>query len=206
MRSAKSAPSADNRKRDPARNRAARPAWAHRARSVREGNAMRLEIRDNGDGLPGGVNPQEGVGLSNRGRGFSSCAGLGDSSAGQCAGRRPCREHRCPLAHGTKALEGYRPIRIIVAAVKIEPLLRTMNPRTRAPRGTSGRRKDVEVVGECANGIEAVAAIQEKTPDLVFLDVQMPELDGFGVLSALHASRSRPSFSLPPTIASPSGV
>jgi two-component system, LytTR family, response regulator len=45
---------------------------------------------------------------------------------------------------------------------------------------------DVELVGECANGVDAVAAIQEKTPDLVFLDVQMPELDGFGVLSALE--------------------
>ena len=34
-------------------------------KSAREGNAMRLEIRDNGDGLPGGANPQEGVGISN---------------------------------------------------------------------------------------------------------------------------------------------
>ena len=51
---------------------------------------------------------------------------------------------------------------------------------------------DVEVVGECTNGVEAVAAIQEKTPDLVFLDVQMPELDGFGVLSALEGE-SRPA-------------
>ena len=51
---------------------------------------------------------------------------------------------------------------------------------------------DVEVIGECTNGVEAVAAIQEKTPDLVFLDVQMPELDGFGVLSALEGE-SRPA-------------
>ena len=45
---------------------------------------------------------------------------------------------------------------------------------------------DVEVIGHCANGVEALAAIQEKTPELVFLDVQMPELDGFGVLAALE--------------------
>ncbi|MCI0746982.1 MAG: LytTR family DNA-binding domain-containing protein [Verrucomicrobia subdivision 3 bacterium] len=48
---------------------------------------------------------------------------------------------------------------------------------------------DVEVVGQCANGVEALSAIQEKTPDLVFLDVQMPELDGFGVLAALEGEK-----------------
>jgi two-component system LytT family response regulator len=41
---------------------------------------------------------------------------------------------------------------------------------------------EVVVAGECSNGREAVAAIQEAAPDLLFLDVQMPELDGFGVL------------------------
>ncbi len=44
---------------------------------------------------------------------------------------------------------------------------------------------EVEVVGECAGGQEAVAAIREHNPDLVFLDVQMPDLDGFGVVAAL---------------------
>ena len=44
---------------------------------------------------------------------------------------------------------------------------------------------DVEVIGECADGLEAVAAIREQAPDVVCLDVQMPELDGFGVLTAL---------------------
>lgn len=44
---------------------------------------------------------------------------------------------------------------------------------------------EIELVGECSNGREAVATIQEKRPDLVFLDVQMPELDGFGVLQEI---------------------
>ena len=44
---------------------------------------------------------------------------------------------------------------------------------------------DVEVVAECASGIEAVEAIGAESPQLVFLDIQMPELDGFGVLEAL---------------------
>jgi two-component system LytT family response regulator len=41
---------------------------------------------------------------------------------------------------------------------------------------------DMEIVGECSDGAEAVGAIRKQSPDLVFLDVQMPELDGFGVL------------------------
>ena len=51
---------------------------------------------------------------------------------------------------------------------------------------------DVQVVGECANGFEAVKAIGEIRPDLVFLDVQMPKLTGFEVSteSALGSGRS----------------
>jgi two-component system, LytTR family, response regulator LytT len=48
-----------------------------------------------------------------------------------------------------------------------------------------GSVEDVEVVGEGANGIEAVTLIEEHHPDLVFLDVQMPGLDGFAVIQKL---------------------
>jgi two-component system, LytTR family, response regulator len=44
---------------------------------------------------------------------------------------------------------------------------------------------DLEVLGECGDGFEAAEAIRRLKPDLVFLDVQMPGLDGFGVLEAL---------------------
>ena len=47
----------------------------------------------------------------------------------------------------------------------------------------------IEIVGEAGNGREAVAAIEEKTPDLVFLDVQMPEMNGFDVLKALEENK-----------------
>lgn len=48
---------------------------------------------------------------------------------------------------------------------------------------------DIELVGECADGREAVAAIRETSPDLVFLDVQMPELTGFEVLEQVRGGR-----------------
>ena len=44
---------------------------------------------------------------------------------------------------------------------------------------------DVEVVAQGKNGLEAVSLIREQNPDLVFLDVQMPGLDGFGVIKKL---------------------
>lgn len=44
---------------------------------------------------------------------------------------------------------------------------------------------EVEVIGEAASGSAALATILERSPDLVFLDVQMPEMDGFEVLAAL---------------------
>jgi two-component system LytT family response regulator len=49
---------------------------------------------------------------------------------------------------------------------------------------------DVEIVAECGNGFEAVKAITELEPDLVFLDIQMPKLDGFEV-AELAAGKAR---------------
>ncbi len=49
--------------------------------------------------------------------------------------------------------------------------------------------EDIEVVAQGRNGIEAVNLIKEHSPDLVFLDVQMPGLDGFGVLKKLIDKR-----------------
>jgi two-component system LytT family response regulator len=62
-----------------------------------------------------------------------------------------------------------------------EPLARE---RLRTLLGADG---GFELVGECTNGLEAVERIEQLRPDLVFLDVQMPEMDGFEVLEALES-------------------
>jgi two-component system, LytTR family, response regulator len=49
------------------------------------------------------------------------------------------------------------------------------------------QEEDVEIVAECNNGFDAVKAIAEWKPDLAFLDVQMPKLDGFEVLELVDA-------------------
>jgi two-component system LytT family response regulator len=47
------------------------------------------------------------------------------------------------------------------------------------------RQRDIEVIAECSSGSKTVSAIEQHRPDLLFLDVQMPELDGFGVLESV---------------------
>jgi two-component system LytT family response regulator len=64
-----------------------------------------------------------------------------------------------------------------------EPLAR------RRIRALLERNRTVTILGECGDGASAVEAIRTKKPDLVFLDVQMPELDGFGVIEAVGAER-----------------
>ena len=49
---------------------------------------------------------------------------------------------------------------------------------------------EIQLVGECANGREALEAIREHAPHLLFLDVQMPEMDGFKMLEALPQERA----------------
>jgi two-component system LytT family response regulator len=59
-------------------------------------------------------------------------------------------------------------------------------------RALLGGRDEIEIVGECENGQEAIGAIVSRQPDLIFLDVQMPETDGFEVIERLAGSESLP--------------
>ena len=71
---------------------------------------------------------------------------------------------------------------------KIRALIVDDEPPARASvRVLLHRDPQVEIIGECGSGAEAVSAIRATKPDLVFLDVQMPECDGFDVLEMLGA-------------------
>ena len=72
-------------------------------------------------------------------------------------------------------------IRAII--VDDEPLAR------RGIRARLDRAGGYTVVAECASGREAIAAIREHAPNVVFLDVQMPGIDGFGVIEEIGADR-----------------
>lgn len=76
------------------------------------------------------------------------------------------------------------PLRVLI--VDDEPLARGKL------RSLLLKEPDVEIVGEAGDGRSALEQVADKQPDLVFLDVQMPELDGFGVLAELPAD-ARPA-------------
>jgi two-component system LytT family response regulator len=76
-----------------------------------------------------------------------------------------------------------RETKLRVLVVDDEPLAR---------RGVRARllgHEDMDVVGEAENGLDAVWAIRQLAPDLVFLDIQMPGLDGFGVVEKVGVAR-----------------
>jgi two-component system LytT family response regulator len=70
-----------------------------------------------------------------------------------------------------------------VLIVDDEPLAR------KRIRRMLGGESDMTVVGECADGVSAVSAIHDLSPDLVFLDVQMPAMNGLDVIRALGPRR-----------------
>jgi two-component system LytT family response regulator len=70
--------------------------------------------------------------------------------------------------------------------VKLRALIADDEPLARERiRALVADEPDVEVVAECSNGSQTLKAAQEQRPDLLFLDVQMPRLNGFEVLEAL---------------------
>jgi len=71
-------------------------------------------------------------------------------------------------------------VKIQTVIVDDEPLARKFL------REMLGNDPDIDIVAECASGYEALRIIKKLKPELVFLDIQMPELDGFAVLQALE--------------------
>jgi two-component system LytT family response regulator len=91
--------------------------------------------------------------------------------------RLPDVSHRETHAPATAAPAG--PLRVLIVDDE--------EPARALLRELLAREADVELVGECRNGFEAVKAVGELRPDLMLLDIQMPKLDGFEVLELLGA-------------------
>src|SRR6476469_3880309 len=75
------------------------------------------------------------------------------------------------------------PKKIRALIVDDEPLAR------RRIKSLLAHDSSVDVIGECSDGYKAVSSISELTPDLVFLDVQMPAMDGFEVIKTIGPER-----------------
>jgi two-component system nitrate/nitrite response regulator NarL len=96
--------------------------------------------------------------------------------------RSSAQTHRGPAGRGT---EGARPVRVLVVDDSV--VFRT--GMTRAVQACG----DMELIGEADGGHAALRAVAELDPDLVILDLRMPDLDGLGVLHALRAQDPRPA-------------
>jgi two-component system, LytTR family, response regulator len=73
------------------------------------------------------------------------------------------------------------------SASRIRTLVADDEPLARERlRALLARHVDIEIIGECSNGADAINAIKRLQPDLVLLDVEMPQGDGFAVLEALE--------------------
>lgn len=73
-------------------------------------------------------------------------------------------------------------VRIRTLVVDDEPLAR------QRVIGILKTHSEIEIIGECRNGREAIETINKKQPDLIFLDIEMPDIDGFGVISSIDMS------------------
>src|SRR5205085_763438 len=119
----------------------------------------------------------------------SSCP----SSSRSTSGRRPRHRQRHRNQPRHRHRRRRRPAREGLP-VKADARIRTMVVDDE-PNARQGLRvllesdPEIEVVGTAADGAEAVKAIRAIAPDLVFLDVQMPEIDGFGVIERVGPSR-----------------
>src|SRR5215475_9441929 len=87
-----------------------------------------------------------------------------------------------PIANGVSPYKRSIAMSIRALLVDDEPLAR------RTIRRFLGTTNGVKIVGECGDGESCVRVIRELRPDLLFLDIQMPEMDGFDVLRKIGAN------------------
>ena len=143
--------------------------------AAKHGEQLQIAIADDGRGLPSGSLPG-GIGLDNCRSRLQTLYGV-NAFALSIANRPTGGDNRDRLA----AVADRVMLRIVI--VDDEP------PARARLRRLLKAHDDVEVVAECGDGATAVQVIEAESPDLVLLDVQMPELDGFEVLRTLDVPK-----------------
>ena len=146
----------------------------------RRDGRLHLTVRDDGVGLPEGRRVRDGVGLANTRARLRQLYGARQSLdvvGAEGGGRRrpsdaPVPDRLTPVGPALSVL-----------VADDEP------PARRLVQSLLERHADVRVVGEAGSGREAVAAVRRLRPDVVFLDVQMPEGDGFDVVREVGPER-----------------
>ena len=151
-----------------------------RVRAMRRADRLVLEVQDDGAGLDAHGETREGVGLGNTRARLQQLYGPAHSVEIRNAdGGGTLRAPHDAMAAGHTGDRNAMTLRVLI--VDDEPVARRR--LRRLLRGLP----DVEVAGESGDGRSAVTAIRALAPDVVLLDVQMPEIDGFEVLRASPA-------------------
>ena len=134
-----------------------------------------LELIVEDDGVGFSASQQEGVGLSNTRERLATM--YGEAGRLTISVRRLVARGRVAASVSSTRMKAIR-----AAIVDDEPLAR------RGIRQLLEPHADVVITGEAGNGPDAVRLLRQVTPDLVFLDIQMPELGGFEVLEQIDAA------------------
>src|SRR5262245_63748000 len=100
--------------------------------------------------------------------------------AGASRSRSSCRFARTAPSQRNTRMEKIRTI-----------IVDDEKPARRRLRELLEKQPDIAIVAECSNGAEAVRKVHALQPDLLLLDIQMPGLDGFGVVDAIGAEKMR---------------
>ena len=132
----------------------------------------------------------DGVGLPRRRPGAGGRRSLDHPRAAEPALRTRAAVHAHARARGRRGLLSLHPAADGTGAVMSESPIRALivddEPLARARLlGLLAKHRDVEIVGECAEGAEAIDVIGREQPDVVFLDVQMTETSGLDVAQSL---------------------
>ena len=141
--------------------------------AAREGDSLRLSVTDDGAGLP-------------------------VAAAGRHRHRQPAPPALHPLRRPAPLQPWSRATATTVAHARpaggrltMRVLIVDDEPAARARLHTMLEELDVEVTGEAANGLEALDRVSAQRPDVLLLDIAMPEVDGFDVVAASPRARGR---------------